>query len=100
VANGSEVCWSGNPTMCQDGYPTPDSATPPCDPSSVCVAVSGKIFCALSTDPDPACPSDPAVQVCDGQYLLACELGYATSRSTCPSPTVCTVQSVGGATCM
>jgi len=97
VANGTEVCWNGSPTTCQDGYPTPYTTTGACASGTVCVAAGGSVFCALSADPDPACAgtSAPAVAVCSGQDQVECEQGYALSRTACASGTTCA--SVGGA---
>jgi len=97
VANGTGVCWNESPTTCQDGYPT-NSAQTPCDQGSVCVVAGGKGFCALSSAPDPICAgvTAPLGAVCDGEDQVACELGYATSRTTCPSGTLCT----GSGVCM
>jgi len=56
-----------------------------CGPDT-CVVSQGAAFCALSSSPDPVCPSDGGGAACDGSDAkVYCTQGFATARFPCLS---------------
>ncbi len=55
-------------------------------------------FCALESTPDPACVGETG-WFCEGQDVVACEVGYVTARISCTSCMTTTSQVVPLAFC-
>lgn len=58
-------------------------------------------ICALSNDPDPACPPIALSTFCEGEAVVQCELGYRIQETSCPAGEACRAVLAGcaGAAC-
>ncbi len=78
ICTADQVCDGASQLTCREGYPL---RAFDCD-SRICATTSLGPTCVLDEAPDPAC-MDGTGRTCDGNTLLGCIDGYATSRTPC-----------------
>lgn len=100
--DGPGICLGTTATSCVSGFPI-TGGSDCASGSKVCAERDGKVFCALSLDPDPRCAdSDSAAETwtgCADRAVVDCRFGLATYVEPCPVGHVCRPTTGGRATC-
>jgi hypothetical protein len=80
------VCWNGNLTYCQNGYPLP---TTPCSVGTQCTPVDGcgGVCLKSSAIVDPRCPATTGTSgFCEDNTAYFCACGYLIGSAVCGAP--------------
>jgi hypothetical protein len=98
---GSEHCDGNQVIMCRQGYVvftkncttgdhTGDNIYAGHESNGYCVSVGDAAECAMEPSPNPLCSGRYFNQdVCDGNRVLSCGLGYAIDAYDCPTTRTC-----------